>query len=29
VTLPGAAHLLNWDDTEGFNAAVVDFLCDA
>ena len=29
VTLPGAAHLLNWDDAEGFNAALLDFLCDA
>jgi pimeloyl-ACP methyl ester carboxylesterase len=29
VTLPGAAHLLNWDDVESFNAAVVDFLRDA
>ena len=29
VTLPGAAHLLNWDDTQGFNAAVLDFLRDA
>jgi len=26
VTLPGAAHLLNWDDAAGFNAAVLEFL---
>lgn len=26
VTLPCAAHLLNWDDATGFNAAVLEFL---
>lgn len=25
VTLPGATHLLNWDDAAGFNAAVLSF----
>ena len=26
VTLPRAAHLLNWDDMAGFNAAILEFL---
>lgn len=26
ITLPRAAHLLNWDDATGFNAAVLEFL---
>ncbi|MGI9127892.1 MAG: alpha/beta fold hydrolase [Roseomonas sp.] len=26
VTLPSAAHLLNWDDAAGFNASVLEFL---
>lgn len=28
VTLPGATHLLNWDDAAGFNAAILSFLAE-